>query len=60
MICERSTFLEDRYTFFSNKGDHVLNMQLVEGNELLQNDQKIAVKLNTFFKIAVSNLKTRT
>ena len=43
--------------FFSNKGDHGLN--IVEGNELLQNDQKIAVKLNTFFKMAVSNLKTR-
>lgn len=45
--------------FFSNKADHGLKVKLVEGNELLQNDQKIAVKLNTFFKIAVSNLKTR-
>ena len=31
-------------------------MQLVEGNELLQDDQKIADELNTFFKNAVSNL----
>ena len=28
--------------FFSNKGDHGSNMQLVEGNELLKDDQKIA------------------
>ena len=28
-------------------------MQLVEGNELLQDDQKLADKLNTFFEDAV-------
>ena len=42
--------------FFSNKGDRGSNMQLVEGNELLQDDQKNADKLNTFFKNSVSNL----
>ena len=42
--------------FFSNKGDHGSNTQLVEGNKLLQDDQKIADELNTFFKKAVSNL----
>ena len=31
-------------------------MQLVEGDELLQDDQKIADELNTFFKNEVSNL----
>ena len=42
--------------FFSNKGDRGSNIQLVEDNELLQDDQKIADELNTFFKNAVSNL----
>ena len=42
--------------FFSNKGNRGSNIQLAEGNELLQDDQEIAGKLNTFFKNAVSNL----
>ena len=41
---------------FSNKGDRGSIIQLVEDNELLQDDQKIADKLYTFFKTAVSNL----
>ena len=32
-------------------------MKLVEKNELLQNDQKSANELNTFFKTTVSNLQ---
>ena len=36
--------------FFSNKGDRGSNIQLVEDNELLQDDRKIADKLNTFFR----------
>ena len=42
--------------FFSNKGDRGSNIQLVKDSELLQDDQKIADELNTFFKNAVSNL----
>ena len=42
--------------FFSNKGDRGSNIQLVKDNELLQDDQKIADELNTFFKNAVLNL----
>ena len=42
--------------FFSNKGDRGSNIQLVKDNELLQDDQKIADELNTFFKNAGSNL----
>ena len=38
------------------KGDRGSNIQLVEDNELLQYDQKIADELNNFFKNAVSNL----
>ena len=40
---------------FSNKGERGSNIQLVEDNELLQDDQKIADELNSF-KNAVSNL----
>ena len=43
-------------SFFSNKGDRGSNIQLVEDNELLQDYQKIADQLNTFFENAVSNL----
>ena len=41
--------------FFTTKGDHGSNIQLIESNEFLQNDQNIADELNTFFKNAVSN-----
>ena len=43
-------------SFFSNKGDRGSNIQLVKDNELLQDDQKIADELNTFFNNAVTNL----
>ena len=42
--------------FFSYKGDCGSNLQLLKDNELLQDDQKIADELRTFFKNAVSNL----
>ena len=38
--------------FFTTKGDHGSNIQLVESNEFLQNDQNIADELNTFLKNA--------
>ena len=60
---ERKKFVKDNKLFwktvnpfFSNKGDRGSNIQLVKDNELLQDDQKIADELNTFFKNAVSNL----
>ena len=43
--------------FFSNKGNLGPNIKLVEKNELIQNDQETANKLNTFFKDTVSNLE---
>ena len=46
--------MEDNQAFY--KGGNGFNIQLVEGNELLQDHQKIAGELNTFFKNAVSNL----
>ena len=45
-----------RQPFFWNKGDRSSNILFIEDNELLQDDQKIADELNTFFKNAVSNL----
>ena len=53
---DNKLFWETVKPFFSNKGDHGSNLQLVKDNELLQDDQKIADELNTFFKNAVSNL----
>ena len=43
--------------FFSNKENLGLNIKLLEKNELLQNDPKIANELNTFFKNTVSNFE---
>ena len=43
--------------FFLNKDNHGPNIKLVEKNELIQNDQKMANELNTFFKDTVSNLE---
>ena len=37
-------------SFFPNKGNLGPNIKLVEKNKLIQNDQEIANKLNTFFK----------
>ena len=53
---DNKLFLKTVKPFFSNKGDRGSNIQLVKDNELLQDDQKIADELNTFFKNAVSNL----
>ena len=55
-VKDNKLFWETVKPFFSNKGDHGSNLQLVKDNELLQDDQKIADELNTFFKNAVSNL----
>ena len=43
-------------SFLSYKGDRGSNIQLVEDNKLLQDDQKIADELNSFFKNAFLNL----
>ena len=53
---DNKTFSKTVKSFFSNKGDRSSNIQLVKDNELLQDDQKIAGELNTFFRNAVSNL----
>ena len=42
-------FLEDYQAFFSNERDHGSNIQVAEGNELLQGDQKIVNELKYFF-----------
>ena len=43
--------------FFWKKGNIGPSIKLVEKSGLLQNDQKIADELNTFFKSTVSNLE---
>ena len=53
---DKKLFWKTVNPFFSYKGDHDSYIQLVEDNELLQDDQKIVDKLNTFIKNAVSNL----
>ena len=42
--------------FLLYKGSSASNIKLVEKDEILQGDKKIAEELNTFFKNAVSAL----
>ena len=42
--------------FFSDKGNLRSQTKLIENDELIQNDDKVAETLNTFFKNAVSTL----
>ena len=42
--------------FFSSKGSSGSNIKLVEKDEILQDDKKMAEELNIFFKNAVSTL----
>ena len=42
--------------FFSNKASSESNIKLMEKDQILLDDKKIAVELNTFFKNAVSTL----
>lgn len=49
--------MESNHTIFSNKNDNGANTELAEGDENLNNDEKITEELNNFFQNAVSNLK---
>ena len=42
--------------FFSDKGNLRSQIKLIENDELIQNDNKVAETLNTFFKNAVSTV----
>ena len=48
--------MENRKTFFSNKGSYRGYIKLAEGGKLLQDDSEIAEELNNFFKEAASIL----
>ena len=47
--------MESNHTIFSNKNDNGANIELAEGDENLNNDEKITEELNNFFQNAVSN-----
>ena len=42
--------------FFSNNGSHRVNIKLVEGDKLLQDDSEVVEELNNFFKHVVSTI----
>ena len=56
LVKDNKLFLKTVKPCVSIKGDHGSNIQFVERNEILQDNQKIADELNTFFKDKVSNL----
>ena len=49
--------MENNHTIFSNKNDNGTNIELAEGDENWNDDEKITEELNNFFQNAVSNLK---
>ena len=55
-VLDNKLFWKTVKPFFSNKGSHRGNIQLVEGDKLLQDDSEVAEELNNFFKEAVSTL----
>ena len=55
-VNDNKLFLKTIKPFFSNKGSSESNIKLVEKDEILQDDKKIAEELNTFFKNSVSTL----
>ena len=42
---------------FSSKGSYNANLKLDDKDEIIQNDEKLAETLNSFFENAVSSLK---
>ena len=55
-VLDNELFWKTVKPFFSNNGSHRVNIKLVEGDKLLQDDSKVAEELNNFFKEAVSIL----
>ena len=55
-INDNKLFWKTVKPFFSNKGSFGNKIKLVENEELLQDDNKIAEEMNNFFKNAVSEL----
>ena len=49
--------MENNHTIFSNKNDNGTNIELAEGDENWNDDEKITEELKNFFQNAVSNLK---
>ena len=56
----KDNFFGRKLSIFCQIKETDSNIQLADGNESLEDDQKIADKLNTFFKNAVLNLKIKT
>ena len=48
--------MENCKTSFSNKGNYGNKIKLVENEEIIDDDTKVAEELNDFFKTAVASL----
>ena len=55
-VKDKKTFRKTIKPFFSDKGNLRSQTKLIENDELIQNDNKVAVTLNSFFKNTVSTL----
>ena len=48
--------MENCKTSFSNKGNYGNKIKLVENEEIIDDDTKVAEELNNFFKTAIASL----
>ena len=56
-VSDNKLFWKTVKPLFSNKASYNANIKLTDEDEIMQNDEKVAETLNTFFGNAVSNLK---
>ena len=56
LITDNKQFWKTIKPFFSDKHNMHTNITLIEGNEIILNDAKVAVKMNNFFSDAVSKV----
>ena len=56
IVTDNKTFWKNVKPLFSNKGNYGSKIKLVEKEEIIDDDIKIAEELNNFFKNAVASL----
>ena len=56
-VFDNKLFWKTVKPLFSSKGSYNANIKLTDKDEITQNDEKVAEKLNSFFKNAASSVK---
>ena len=56
IVRDNKSFWKNVKPLFSNKGNNTTNIKLVENDEIIKDNDKVAEELNSFFKNAVDSL----